>query len=121
MSTEITWTEFSEKKSAKNNKNNVDAKTWRGETDGESVFGEVKEFKEITRKSDGTKAHVLNLYNEVLNEWYTIWCKGMLLRKLEGAGVEPGKLVKIEFEGFKPLKSDPDRNYRSYKVFTAEA
>ena len=120
MTTEYTWTEFVEKKSAKSPKNNADAKTWRGETEGESVFGEVKEFKEVTRK-DGTTTHVLNLYNEVFNEWYTVWCRGMLLRKLEAAGTEPGKMVKIEFEGFKPLKSDPNRSFRSYKVYTAEA
>jgi hypothetical protein len=115
---EYTWNEVTEKKTAKNSQKNADAKTWRGETDGESVFGEVKEFKEVTRK-DGTTTHVLNLFNEVFNEWYTIWCKGMLLRKLEAAQVEPGKVVKIEFEGFKPLKSDPDKNYRSYKVYVA--
>ena len=117
---EYTWNEVTEKKSQKNNQKNAESKTWRGETEGESVFGKVEEFKEVTRK-DGTTTHVLNLYNDVFNEWYTIWCKGMLLRKLEAAQVEPGKIVKIEFEGFKPLKSDPDKTYRSYKVYTAEA
>jgi hypothetical protein len=119
MSTEPNWNEFTEKRSGKSNKMDADGKTWRGETEGESIFGEVKEFKEVTRK-DGTKANVLELYNETFNEYITVWVRGMLLRKLQAANVESGKMIKIEFEGFKPLKSDPTRSYRSYKLFVAE-
>jgi hypothetical protein len=115
---EYNWTEI-EGKNKKNNKNDADVRTWRGEAEGESIFGKVEEFKEVTRK-DGTPAHVLNLFNDAFNEYYTVWPKGQLLRKLEAANVAPGSIVKIEFEGFKPLISNPDRSYRAYKVFVAE-
>ena len=119
---EPAWTEFTDKKSSKSSKAaNAESKTWKGEEEGDSIYGKVEEFKEITRKSDGTTAHVLNLYNENLNEWYTVWTKGMLLRLIQSAGVEPGQVIKIVFEGFKPMKTMPDRNYRSYKLFVAEA
>jgi hypothetical protein len=44
----------------------------------------------------------------------------MLLRKLEAAGVATDMMVKIEFVGLKPLATDPDRSFRSYKVYVAE-
>ena len=117
---EPTWTEFTDKKtSKKSNAANAEAKTWKGDEDGDFIYGKVEEFKEVVRK-DETTAHVLNLYNEALNEWYTIWPRGMLLRLLESAQVEPGKVIKIVFEGFRPMKTQPDRNYRSYKLFVAE-
>ncbi len=118
---EPVWVQTTDKKSAKKlNPNEANTKTWKGEVDGEYIFGKVEDFKEVTRK-DGTKAHVLNLYNDVFNEYYTVWARGMLLRLLEAAEVESGKVIKIEFEGFKPMKTQPDRSYRSYKVFVAEA
>jgi hypothetical protein len=114
---EPTWTEVSDK--AKKTIDD-DSKTWRGEIDGESIFGKIEEFKEVTVKKDGRIAHVLKLHNDVLDETYTVWCRGMLLRKLEAAGAEVGKVIKIEFVGMFPVASDPNRSYRSYKVFVAE-
>lgn len=118
-STEPVWTEVVEKKTPKKPKNE-ETKTWRGDIDGESVFGKVVEFKEVTTK-DGRQTHVLTLENDVFNETYTIWANAMLTRKLEAAGAEPGKMVKVEFVGMLPLSSDPTRTFRAYKVYVAEA
>jgi hypothetical protein len=115
VKTEPTWAEVTEKKQKKND----DSKTWKGEIDGESIFGKVEDFREVVTK-DGRTVHVLNLYNDVLNQSYTVWCRGMLLRKLEAAGVATDMMVKIEFVGLKPLATDPDRSFRSYKVYVAE-
>ena len=116
VKTEPTWTEINDK--PKKN-NNDDGKTWRGEIDGESIFGKVEEFKEVTTK-DGRTVHVLKLFNDVFNETYTVWCRGMLLRKLQAAGVEDDKVIKIEFTGMQPVASDPTKSYRAYKVYVAE-
>ena len=114
---EPNWTEVADKPKKTDND---DSKTWRGEIDGESIFGKVEEFKEVTIKKDGRIAHVLKIYNDLINESYTVWCRGMLLRKLETAGVEEGKVIKIQFTGMQPVASDPTKSYRAYKVFVAE-
>ena len=116
ISTEPNWAEVTEKKQRKND----DSKTWKGEIDGESIYGKVEEFKKVTTH-DGRISHVLSLYSDTLSQYYTVWCKGMLLRKLEAANVTPGMVVKIVFVGMKPMSTDPDRSFRSYKVYVAEA
>lgn len=93
--------------------------TWAGEEAGESIWGTVEEFKEVTRK-DGTTGNVLTLINEDEKQGYTVWAKSMLLRLLQEAEIKPGMVVKILYEGKERLKTDKTKTFRKYKLFVAQ-
>lgn len=92
--------------------------TWSGEQVGDSIYGVVSDFKEVTRK-DGTKGNVLSLTNPDTGESYNVWAKSQLLRLLLDAGIDTGKMIKIEYLGKQPLKTDRTKSFRSYKLFVA--
>ena len=92
--------------------------TWAGENAGDFITGVVEDFKEVTRK-DGSKGNVLTLTDEDAGVTYNVWAKSMLLRLLNDADIQPGQLIKIEYHGMQPLKTDKTKKFRSYKLFVA--
>lgn len=92
--------------------------TWAGEEEGESIYGRVEEYKEVTRK-DETKGMVLSLINEDTGDTYSVWPKSQLLRLITDANIQPGMLIKIEYLGKQKLKTDKTKSFRAYKLFVA--
>ena len=109
MSTTYNWTEVGVKAARM---------TWNGENAGDFIYGEVEDFKEVTRK-DGTTGTVLSLTNPDTEEQYSVWAKSQLLRLLTEAQVQPGMMVKIEYLGKQKLKTDKSKSVRAYKLFVA--
>ena len=90
--------------------------TWAGENVGDSIWGVVEDFKEVTRK-DETRGHVLTLVNEDDGVTYNVWPKSQLLRLITDAKIEPGQTIKIEYLGKQKLKTDKTKSFRAYKLY----
>ena len=95
------------------------ATTWSGENKGDSIYGVVDEFKEVTRK-DGSTGNVLVLTNPDSGETYNVWTKSMLLRIMNDIQVQPGMLLKLEYLGKQQLAKDKSKSFRAYKVYRGD-
>lgn len=96
-------------------KKRLERMTWRGEEDGDSVQGIVKDYKTVETKRGPTQ--VLTITNEEFE--VTVWPGKVLVGLLEKMEVEPGMKVKIVFTGMKTSVNNPDRSYRTYKLYRA--
>lgn len=94
--------------------------TWAGENEGDTIYGIVEDFKEVERK-DGTKGDVLSLSNPDSGETYSVWPKSQLKRLIVEAKIQPGDMIKIEYQGKQKLKTDKTKSFRAYKLFVAAA
>jgi hypothetical protein len=92
--------------------------TWAGEEEGDSIWGVVEDFKEVTRK-DGSPGNVLTVVNETEGLTYNVWPKSQLLRLITEAKIQPGQIIKIEYLGKQKLKTDKTKSFRAYKLYVA--
>ena len=92
--------------------------TWAGENEGDSIYGIVQEYKEVTRK-DGSKGDVLSIDNPDTGDMYSVWPKSQLKRLITDAKIQPGDMIKIEYLGKQKLKTDKTKSFRAYKLFVA--
>ena len=104
---EMNWVEVGQK---------AERITWAGENEGDSIWGVVEDFKEVTRK-DNSKGNVLTLINEEDDVTYNVWPKSQLLRLITEAKIQPGQTIKIEYLGKQKLKSDKTKSFRAYKLY----
>ena len=92
--------------------------TWSGENEGDSIWGVVEDFKEVTRK-DGSQGNVLTMVNDEEGLTYNVWPKSQLLRLITEAKIQPGQTIKIEYLGKQKLKTDKTKSFRAYKLYVA--